>query len=211
LIFDGNNTYKSDKSIKALKEYSCEINIPAYNKVICRETLPAPVPIEELTLIENAGVDEEGYSYPAIRLKFLNNPSEKQYFEIVLRVLSDEYSYTARIGRISDPVLINEGIPLALFSNGIINESDYTIQINYNSSGFINNGKLSMPIIVEFRTVSYDYYQFKRNLYLYNQGRFPNSLLSNTSAFQLYSNIENGYGIFAGYSVFQSDTIFPSN
>jgi hypothetical protein len=204
-----NQIYCSNSICETGNVYSSEINIPNYSTIICSDTIPNPVQIDQLIHIDHAGVDSEGHSYPAVQLSFSNQTDKDMYFEIVIRVLDGENGRTAYYEKITDPILLNEGLPLLLFSNKLINEDHYTMRINYTTGARNENGTILYPIIVELRTVSYSYYQYKRHLYLYDQGRFPDGLLSNTTAYPLYSNIEGGYGIFAGYSYVISDTIFP--
>jgi hypothetical protein len=65
-------------------------------------------------------------------------------------------------------------------------------------------------MVIELRTVSKEYYQFTRQKYLYETGRFPQFGIGANIAFPLYSNVKDGFGIVAGYSSFVSDTIYPS-
>jgi hypothetical protein len=51
---------------------------------------------------------------------------------------------------------------------------------------------------------------YLKQLYLYETGRYPTDVGNGAvTNFNLYSNIEGAYGIFAGYSIAESDTIFP--
>jgi hypothetical protein len=88
--------------------------------------------------------------------------------------------------------------------------------INYftGSASAVNGGPLQTtlyPLIVELRSVSYNYYQFVKQKYLYELGRYPEFKAGSIQAFPLYSNVTDGYGIFAGYSVLKADTIYPGN
>src|SRR5450759_1533839 len=111
-------------------------------------------------------------------------------------------------------VLLNEGLPIALFSNESIRGNNYSMTLNYftGSAGRTNGEPLQttlFPLILEVRSVSSNYYHFVKQKYLYEKGRYPEFMAASTTAFPLYSNITGGYGIFAGYSVTKSDTIYP--
>jgi hypothetical protein len=67
------------------------------------------------------------------------------------------------------------------------------------------------PLIVEFRTIDLSYYQYCRQLYLYQLGRYPEAFSGNVSPTGLYSNVKNGLGIFGAYSAVVADTIFPTH
>jgi hypothetical protein len=202
--------YYSNSICESGNVYSCTVDIPNFSTVTCSDTIPDPVQIDELFYIENAGVDDEGHSYPCVQISFSNQTNKNLYFEVLIKVLDGGDGRTAYFEEITDPVLLSEGLPLLLFSNKLIIEDHYSMTINFSAGARNENGTILYPIIVELRSVSYSYYQYKRHLYLYDQGRFPDGLLSNTTAYPLYSNIEGGYGIFAGYSFVRSDTIFPS-
>jgi hypothetical protein len=153
-------------------------------------------------------------TYPAVKFTFSNTKNENCYYEARIRLIKYGSEQIADMYNIVDPVLLNEGLPLSVFSNELITDTAYTMTINYftGSASSTNGGPMTTtlyPFILEFRSVSYDYYQFARQKYLYDTGRFPEFGLSSNQAFQLYSNVKNGYGIFAGYSSVISDTITP--
>jgi hypothetical protein len=214
LIPNGNGIYLSSSLIEPMKSYKMEVKVPGYETISCSEILPSPSPILKIIHNNNAGKDEEGVVYPSVSVSFKTNPSDNQYFEIVIRTLQHKYESIATQKKITDPVLLNEGLPLTIFSNEIIRDSVYTMTINYFTGGA---GKVGdepwhttlYPLIIELRSCSRDYYRFVKQKYLYEKGRFPEFLAASTNAFPLFSNVPGGYGIFAGYSVVVSDTLIP--
>ena len=212
LTSKGNGVFNSTTIVEPLKKYECRVAIPGYETVSCSTSIPKPSHLRDITSIAIAGKDQEGMTYPAVKFTFSNNSAEKQYYEARIRLFGRETGAT--LINIVDPVLLNEGLPLSVFSNELITDTVYTMTINYftGSAGSSNGGPTRTnlyPFILELRSVSYDYYQFARQKYLYNSGRFPEFGLSSNQAFQLYSNVKNGHGIFAGYSSVISDTIIP--
>ncbi|MGE5418826.1 MAG: DUF4249 domain-containing protein [Chloroflexota bacterium] len=214
-LFPGEDgLYYSSAIVEPLRSYKLEINVPGYETITCNEILPYPSPILNIIHNNDAGKDEEGVIYPSVTLSFKTNPSETEYFEIIIRILQTGNEWIATLKNITDPVLLNEGLPLTIFSNEIIRDPVYAMTINYftGSSGFSGNEPFHTtlyPLIIELRSCSSNYYRFVKQKYLYEKGRFPEFLAASTNAFQLFSNIPAGYGIFAGYSVVVSDTIFP--
>ena len=70
-------------------------------------------------------------------------------------------------------------------------------------------------VIVELRHISREYYMFKKDFYFYEKNLYPQFTEGTASAFSIYSNIENGMGIFAGYtvsvdSIWVPDAIIPA-
>jgi hypothetical protein len=122
----------------------------------------------------------------------------------------------ASLKEFSDPVLLAEGLPIAVFSTEKIRESTCTLKIDYNSGKEIYNILYTTimmaryyPFFVEFRAISRQYYQYLKQLYLYDLGRYPEFRFGSYLTFPLYSNVSGGLGIVAGYSVYRSEIINP--
>ncbi len=214
LLPDENGIYFSSSIVEPLRFYKLEIKVPGYETITCTEILPAPSPIFNIIHTSCAGKDEEGVIYPSLTFSLRTNTSERQYFEVIIRLHPDEYEMLATLKKITDPVLLNEGLPLTIFSNEIIRDSVYTMTINYFTGGYGSSGGGPSytdlyPLIIELRSCSGSYNQFVKQKYLYEKGRFPEFPAASINAFPLYSNIPGGYGIFAGYSVVVSDTLYP--
>jgi len=214
LTSTGNGVFTSTTIVEPLIKYECRVDIPGYETVSCSNSIPKPSHLRDIIHISVAGKDQEGMTYPAVKFTFSNTQNEKSYYEARIRLIEYGSEQIPDMYNIVDPVLLNEGLPLSIFSNELITDTAYTMTINYftGSASSTNGGPMTTtlyPFILEVRSVSYDYYQFARQKYLYDTGRFPEFGLSSNQAFQLYSNVKNGYGIFAGYSIVISDTIIP--
>jgi hypothetical protein len=224
----GQGWYISSTLVVPLKEYKCKVIVPGEDTIVCSQTLPVSDQIVQIEHINIAGRDQEGTTYPAIKLTFKNDRSARRYYEISINYFTKHYSWdeeekkyledylearSVQLQNISDPVILNEGLPIMLFSNELIQDSTYTMTLNYTTGASSSSGgsyrTTLFPLVVELRSVTYDYYRFQKQYYLYNEGRQTDGLTRVMTAFPLYSNIENGNGIFAGYSVFVSDTITP--
>jgi len=218
LFTKGNGLYSSVSIVKPGKTYRCQISIPGYDMVTCSDSIPLPNPIMKIEHILTAGIDEEGFTYPGIKFTFSNNPQEHRYYQaIIWKYTESEWRSSpwtaAGLKEIVDPVLLAEGLPMAVFSNDQINGDTYTMQINYQSgiyyAGPNNENPRLYPFMLELRSISYHYYQYLRQVYLYDLGRYPEFLSGVGSVFPLHSNVQNGYGIFAGYSTYLSEIIQP--
>jgi len=214
LTYSDEGIYFSSVVVEPNKTYHCEVNIQGFPTVTCTDSIPEAAIISNIVHANKAGIDEEGMTYPAITFTFISKPAEKQYFEVVIRLFEFGHESAADLETIIDPVILNEGLPIALFSNDLITDSTYTMTINYTTgSGGSSSGEPVhtnlYPLILELRSVSSDYYKFVKQKFLYEQGRYPEFLAASVTAFPLYSNVKGGYGIFGGYSAVQSDTIYP--
>jgi hypothetical protein len=203
LVNQSDGFYLSSLIAEPGKIYNCFANIRDEFALTSCDTIP-PLPIlTEIAFNPFAGVDEEGSTYPSVEISFENNPDITSYYEIKIWLLKNNVA-EANLINITDPILLNEGLLLPLFSNELITSDNYTMTINYNSGSSYNN----MPFIVELRAVSRNYYNYVRSKYIYELGRYPE--FGDVAVPQsLYSNVESGYGIFAGYSHIFSDTINP--
>jgi hypothetical protein len=220
LAYQDKGYYQSQIVAEAGKEYVCEVHLDNFPVMRGSVTLPKPNQILGVEHINIAGVDEEGLTYPAVKLTFANDPDIFSCHEVTINTLEyfRDVPYWRRPAIINyiDPVLLNEGLPITVFSNEIIGKDSYTMTINYTTGSYYSqDGGPTVtslyPFKVEFRTLSHCYYRYSKQLFLYEYNNeepfFSGGVLT---PFTLYSNIENGYGIFAGYSSVFSDIIDPN-
>lgn len=220
LVFDEDESvYVSDLTAEAEKYYACEVIIPNYDTLFAETFVPKPSVIENPEIIVVAGIDNEGRSYPSVKFTFNTNPDDELYFHVVIKRIrlydpSREYPLYNSL----DPIILHEGLNYPVFSNEIIDEDFYTINLSYftGSYGSATNpysigGTVVHPIFVELRSVSEDYYHFIKQYYLFNDylESIGEIMTGPVQPVQMYSNVTNGYGVFAGLSVFVTDTIFP--
>jgi hypothetical protein len=232
LINKNGGYYVSTTIVKPQTTYTFSIKIPDYETVTCKDSIPKVPQIIEVKHISKAGRDEEGSYYPAVEVTFKDSPSIMQWFEIDIiqqktcyewdTIVGDFFKYKCTEGMddglwmpdIDDPVLLNEGVVMTLFSNVLITGTTYKMQINYTSGsqhGAVTGGYVEdlYPLIVELRAVSESYYNYKKQLILNKIGNYADGIGQSVNAIPLYSNVENGYGIVAGYSYCSTDTITP--
>jgi hypothetical protein len=207
LVYTEKGIYHSQLVAEIGKEYVCHVHVDDYPVARGSTTIPTPVNILGVEHINVAGVDEEGTKYPAVKITFENRPGIFTCHEIEIIIHEELSEYRAGLMNFVDPVLLNEGLPLTIFSNDIIIDESYTMTINYTTG--ITSGKL-LPLRIEFRTISHSFYQYTRQLFLYeynNEDYFFSGVVR--TPFTIHSNVENGYGIFTSYSSVTSSIIYP--
>ncbi|MFA6126143.1 MAG: DUF4249 domain-containing protein [Bacteroidales bacterium] len=212
----GNGNYAGDTRIRAGNVCRVNVSVPGFPEMAATDTIPHEVQLTSIRHINEAGVNEEGYPFPAIVISFPVDPGRIQYFQVILNVNSyKEVWWPANFRDFSDTVLLAEGLPIAVFSTARIKTSNYTLKLDYSPNSYSgSNGVIQPdlhPFVVEFKAISYSYYQYLRQLYLYETGRFPDFGFGSYHTYPLYSNITNGMGIVAGYSTFRSETITPQS
>ena len=219
LSFNNKGEFVSKKIIETGNNYSCIVNVPGYDEIKCNQTIPPKPCIINIEHINIAGTDKEGESYPAVQITFKNDIKLNQFYEIEIwyeKVYIDTIEKRkVGIHNITDPLILDEGLPIALFSNELIKDSVYTLILNYatNNSRKGKDGiwrTVLNPLFVELRAVTEDYYRYKKQLYLYKEGLLADGVFTSMTNANVYSNITNGYGIFAAYSPMLYDTIIPN-
>ena len=179
------------------------------------------VPQKEIPLgfeyIANAGVDDWGEVLHGVVTTIGNIKNQRKYYEIKIYTIEapDWYGGTT-IMDITDPIIKNEGLPLPLFSNELASGESFSVTLKYMTNShqtiFYNDSVINIirPLLVKFRTVDENYYKFTRMHYLYYEGRYTYGIADNPVTFNAYSNVENGYGVFAAYTEYV-DSIYPPN
>lgn len=214
LKYSGYGLYIGDSFVKENKSYRCEIDIPEMGFFKCSTHVPVAEKIIDFNLFEQANKHEEGFTYPSLELLFSNSPSQKQFFDVKIIIYQEDYVSEGSIMDHTDPVFLNEGFPLSLFSNEIIEDDLYNITINFTTGSLSSsNGSVLKtelyPMIIELRSVDESYYKYAKQLHLYQEGRYPEFSLTSINGYPLYTNIENALGIFTSYSANTTDTIYP--
>ncbi len=158
--------------------------------------IPKRTDFSDFYVTENAWVDDEGRLQPEVHFTIPNNKLEQQYFEAYLIVYNKNADF------------IEEEYPILYFDN--IEENDETIlksaKIQMMSYSYPPE-KYKYQLIL--KSVNQNYYKYVKSLDDYNLSRYPDFSNSAIVPLNLYTNIENGYGIFCGYSQTISDTIEP--
>lgn len=218
LKYEGEGNYFSTSIVEPGSVYLCKVIIPGYDTIVCSQTLPEATQVIGVEPMGLAGYDEEGFGYHGIKFSFPNNVLEAKYYEVSIKSLSfSEEGIMFHINQMAtcdDPVILNEGVSIPLFSNEIITDSVYTMTLYYypqSTTEWIEGDPQTtfLPVVVELRSVTHDYYSYQKQYCLYNNGLASDGLWGKGISIPLFSNIENGYGIFAGFSVAFSDTIIP--
>ncbi len=186
-------------------------------------TMPKKVSLGQcsMKMTENKYVNDLGnIRYNEASVTFTDPEDERNYYELLIYHVIDD-NHAEKFGywtsyESEDPVLQAEGDleygpSTIFFSDGLFNGEKYTLTL-YSSDG---SGNCSFGTCipnehrVELRSISKDYYLYLKYFtrHYHNQqtvdGEPGLDMLFQGEPVDMYSNIENGFGIFAGYS---SDT-----
>lgn len=204
LFYTANGWYYSTHYAKMGVDYICKLSIPEFNIASASTILPYSTPIYDIRFIEHAGLTEEGALISSVHFTIENKPEKEMFWEVFFWEIYDNddlMSIDFRKSEIymtagQDKVLLNEALPLTVFSNKFMDNS-YEVTF-YFSEDFVDI-KNQSKFFIELRSVDKSYYNFQKQKYLYDTAG-DTGLGSSVQTYPLYSNIMNGYGIFTSYS-----------
>lgn len=208
LIGMGDGVYKSDNGKPVVgKQYTIKASAENFKTITSTSLIPPAVPILSVTSEESLNPNEPGKTYT---IKFNDEPNVDNYYQIFLETkreyprvdpATSNLTLQGSIVRIqiesADPTLENENLYLGdgillkdfLFDGKMVEFSFKDIN-GYTS--FSNN------VTIKLRSLSGDYYNYLTT----SQLQRHTSGDPFAQPVNVYNNIENGFGIFAGYSEF---------
>ncbi|MFC0878399.1 DUF4249 family protein [Saccharicrinis sp. FJH2] len=213
LNYSDKGTYISDETARIHKQYFCLVKIPGYNDVVAEAFVPKPGIISNVIFNKDAGRGEETELVSSVEFDLNSIPDEKIYWEVnfIERGIFSEYDFIQR--KVVDSyktihhdiyfnpdeieILKNETPPYNVFSNHTINKSIYHVKFYFTEYSVDLDSE--RDFYIELRNVDESYYEFQKQYYLYEMA--ANVGLGNSNSnYPLYTNIENGLGLFTAYS-----------
>lgn len=202
------------------KGYRIEVEVPGYPQLIAEDIVPFPVALEniEMDTIETFGAIDERVYKVEINVGFTDPIGAQDYYHLSL------------YNEVLDPV--DENVPMNGFDENnsedklvplmpLENDKDNpTVTFHYEDGGILftdedfdgqkaglkfyslislNNEAKMGKVIGVLRTVSKDYYLYHTSL----SRQIANKDRPFVEPISVYSNIENGLGIFSGYAVYR--------
>jgi len=202
--------YFSDITAKRSNIYSIKVEHENYTTISASDTLPEKTAIISTTHITDAGYDEEGKLYDQINIRFSDPAHTENFYEAAIYHL---YTYNGQQARnalvlfSNSSVLVHEGdleyYPnYVVFTDELLQETN-EIDLNFFFQSELDNSRL----ILQWRNISRNYYYYRKSIIRHLNNQESDIWGGTGEPVQLYSNITNGRGIFAGFEL-QTDT-FP--
>ncbi len=200
----GDGIYKLANYIPvAGQTYSLLVSNTGFDQVEAQTKTPAVITISSTdTLRKN---DEMNYS-----IKFSDDPSITNYYAIAIEqiTIGDFYKFSDYYFETSEIFTQNGSADVDGTKYGsIFLFSDATFsggQCDFDASNYVPAESIdSTIIVVSLMSLSEDYFKYKLSLEKYQETAGDPF----AQPVQVYSNVENGFGIFGGYSVYR-DTLF---
>jgi len=204
LSFDG-SIYGSSIIPQPKKIYRIEANTPEFQHITAFDYIPTKPHIISASFKDSVYKDEDGFDMSQAKIKIQDNPNNKDYYELILvsKPIGPYYSVSYDMTN-NDPVLLNEDIleylpEYLVFSDELFDGKNYTFTVNYGTPVY-NDEQIKHELTIYLRHISENYYKYKKRLliHLYNQDSDIWDGIGDPVP--MYTNIENGFGIFAGYS-----------
>ncbi len=197
----GNGLY-SNKNIvpQRGKAYSVEVSVPGYPTATATDSLPAKVPIRGIELRRNAGVYDDGLTYDEIAVAFKDTIGANYYGLMNYDYGTYSQKWWPSHMFSSDPAIVAEGISLSdypeflIFNDEIFTGQEYKLRFNVGDCcdyDYINS-------IIYLETYTYSGYHYKKRLLKHKPYTYQDPF-EPYEPVPLYTNIQNGLGIFAGY------------
>lgn len=200
---------------KANSVYKIKFTSTKFGSFEISDTTKSKSNIVSISETKNYGLTFEGNYYSLLKIEFTDNIEENNYYQVFLEI--DSFKREDHFGNVT---YINFSRPLystdELITDeiGVLNDEPNTERENYLffSDKTINGQTYSLnlffvplfdnqynnhdyDLIVHFHSVSQNYYNFIKTYYYnsYSSGE----LFNNNTDQLIYSNIPNGYGLFA--------------
>jgi len=201
----------SDITPEIGKEYIIQVEVEGFQMVTAKSIIPARVEIRDFAVGQVTKNQSQGslvfYDFP-VYIAYDDPPAEKNFYHLKIQQEIVEFSiiegdtlpsrsFRRNINFSSD---LDDNFVNAYFAGGVLLQDDpFGGQYGFDMSIPINPSFQKLGrLFVELRTVSEEYYRFHNSLDRIEQqggdtGGFPEPAIP-------YNNIENGSGIFAGYT-----------
>jgi len=211
--------YFSKTKAKVLKKYQLKINHPDFQLVTVEDVIPTKTKIIKTEQKDSVMFSQYNNAFSQVKITFQDNPNITNYYEVILAFkYNDSIPFLGEFEGLAgiysdDPVIKSEmdidingfGETSVVFSDNLFNGEKYTLTLLYS----ISYGPCiykNYTLYVYLNSVSKNYYNYMKKLHQYIQN--SQSLWNNTGeVVRMYSNVNNGYGIFAGYNT-DIDTLY---
>ena len=206
LRYTGNGNYESKRIIAhSGDEYTIEAEYDGLDKIIATDVVPEKTKCRLVNFIPEAGIDENGDLFSEIDIEFNDDPHVTNYYEIGLSryVYFNEVEYTTwYLGYLEskDPYVLNEGDKDYWYQNILLRDEMFNgkkVRLKC-TTGYQKDYDKKFKI--HFRCISENYYKYKKKWMRHYANQGTDIWDGTGNPVMLYSNIENGYGIFAAYT-----------
>jgi hypothetical protein len=196
--------------------YSIQIYKDGFETITSTTKIPSKVVIKDTAVVPISYIDETGNVFSEISLSFTDPADEINFYEICVSDIAFNYDSSNFFYELStyDNIITSESYypslirfdidkpKYLLFNDKSINGKEYTLRVYYNppqkedDNRYIANHSIS----VHFRNVTHEYYKFKTSMIQHLYNKEEDILYGMGEPINIISNVNNGYGLFAGFN-----------
>ncbi len=225
LVNTGQGIYTAENNFtpQAGNKYKIEVSCKDLPTVYAEDSIPLNKPNFSITqILDSIRVTYDGEYYTDIFIDINDSASTKDYYEFEIIVREDtvemsdpedsEYfnnllsTYYAYINS-DDPILLNEAVSGFYpehypFSDTLFQGQIHNFDLYFLVGLFLGyeTQKAKSTYFITVKKITYNYYLYRKKLLAHQNNQIGDFWEGGTSPVQMYSNIHNGYGIFAGYN-----------
>lgn len=199
-----NGFYQSACYPKVQTSYRIEVFAEGYEPVYAKDTLPNDHFSAQILSFQKHVTTMEAIRMDLLSLRITDSNPGLDFYELELRestVFSNGHVQYADLFYLSNSAISVKSweaptVRTILFNDETFNNGTIDMDI------FVKTNE-KIPPIVKLRKVSRQYYAFKTTLYYHHYNKLTNrddlDEIFKGEPVEMFSNIESGYGIFAGY------------
>jgi hypothetical protein len=231
LEYKGNSFYQTKNYLPEVeKEYTLKVKVEGFDEITATDYIPSETFFE---ISNNKGytfIDERGYDVFTFYLSFNDEPNKNNFYEIFMPfqyfdpIFNDTTSGYYSLNTVN-VIVKNENYfssfsgdyyEIVSFSDRLITSGTANLNINYpydtinliqvNVGEYLEIKDTTTKILFTFCNISENSYKYKKSLKEIQEFNSNVSIDGQGDDYYLYSNVENGQGIFAGYN-YQTDTL----
>ncbi len=195
--------------------YSIEVSAPGYEKVYAKTTIPEKVEILDVSIIPLGFIDDLGGIWSEVTITFADPPEIENYYEIVVAYSGRFYDIESHFDLFThESVITGESYYPSpkqphlkhpkhfLFNDRSFNGDVKILNFYYNPpQGYDSLNYISDHILnLQLRNITAEYYYHKTTLLQSLNNQVEDMLYGMKEPFNVFTNVENGHGIFAGFN-----------
>ena len=219
--YDQNGWYNSLYHPIENAKYKIEVTVPGHDPVWAESSIPKKSSISKYTCEFLEGYELEwGMKNSETIIEFQDEQNIENYYELAF--FSDNNGISKQSFSLNPPYYNVNDISIKsdsdldfkpqqyYFSDVLFSNEIKQIKLNYFGSGYYDdliNEFITFPVYLSLLNVSPEYYNFRKSWtkHVYNQNTDihiddPIILLFKGDPIEMYTNVNGGYGIFAGYN-----------
>lgn len=181
--------YSSDFIPVPGKKYTLNVSHPDFPPVRAEQTAPYEVAPDSAIYIIEAGNDQSGDRTSAVDIYFQDPPGVENFYEVRIYNYTNYYYIDVQS---AEPGSITSDLDFVLFSDKVFDGQQKRLRINFYP---VDSAGDPSGLVVRWRSISPETFKFNEAMIKYFNS-VNNPFLTPT---QIYTNIENGVGVFSLY------------